>query len=74
MDDREHGGKCEKVVCKIFNKETRNYEGVYSRACHDEFEFESEERARRSNCHGIYADRDAYDIHKYKVTYERIEE
>ncbi len=74
MNDREHGDKCEKVVCKIFDKEAGTYEGVYSRACHDEFEFTSEEDARSSNCHDIYEDKERYDIHKYKVTYERIEE
>ena len=72
VDNREHGDKCQKIVFKIFNKEHGNYEGVYSRAYHDEYEFTSEEDARTSNCHEIYQDKAHYDIHKYKVTYERI--
>ncbi len=72
MDDNKHGDKCSKIIYKIHNKEDGNYEGVYSRACHDEFEFDSEESARSSNCHDIYEDKELYDIHKYKVTYEKI--
>lgn len=64
----------EKEVYKIIDKSTGEAQGVYSRSYGDEFEFDSAERARTSNCHGIYEDKEKYKISKYKVTYTLIED
>ena len=64
----------DKDVFVIHNRETGEAQGVYSRACHDEYEFSSAERARSSNCHGIYKDKTEYRIAKYRVTYELIDD
>jgi hypothetical protein len=42
-------------------------EGAYSRAYSTQYDFESPEEARHSNCHGVYEDEDLYDIIKYEV-------
>ena len=64
----------EKEVYRILNNETGKHEGVYSRSYHDEYDFNSVESARNSNCHGIYQNKDKYKIQKYKVTYTLIED
>lgn len=61
-------------VYRIISKDTNKPEGVYSRAYHDEYDFESIESARNANCHGIYKDKNKYRIAKYKVTYELIKD
>ena len=61
------------IVYRIIDRATQEAQGVYSRACCDEYDFGSVEQARRSNCHDIYEDRDLYAIAKYRVTYELIE-
>ncbi len=48
--------------------------GSYSRACCDEYDFDSPDQARSANCHGMFEDRTKYKIAKYRVTYTLIEE
>lgn len=63
-----------KVIYQIINHESGEIEGAYSRAYHTEYEFNSIDSARHSNCHGEYKDRVKYKIKKYKVTYELIDD
>ena len=63
-----------KTVFRIIDRETGRHQGVYSRACHDDYDFDTAERARTSNCHGIYKEEAKYKIAKYRVTYELIED
>lgn len=57
---------------KIFDNKDR-LQGAYSRSYHTEYEFDSIDEARNSNCHGEYKDKVKYKINKYKVTYELID-
>lgn len=59
-----------KSVYKIWNKKENKYSGSYSRACHDEYDFSSEESALNANCHGIFKDTDTYEIHRVEVIEE----
>lgn len=61
------------TVFRIVDKATGNFVGSYSRACCDEFDFSSASEARSANVHGVFEDREKYQIDKYKVTYELIE-
>ena len=61
------------TVYRIINRETGDPEGVYSRACCDEYDFDSVEEARNSNCHGTYQDKKRYAIAQYRVVYELID-
>ena len=61
------------IVYRIIDRETGEAQGVYSRACHDEYDFRSASNARNSNCHDIYKDKSHYAIAKYKVTYTLID-
>lgn len=61
------------IVYRIIDKETGEAVGSYSRAYCDEFDFSSESEARHANVHGVFEDKEKYDIAKYKVTYELIE-
>jgi hypothetical protein len=61
-------------VYRIIDRKTEKAQGVYSRACHDEYDFSCPETARNANCHGTYQDREKYKINKYRVIYELIEE
>ena len=63
-----------KTVFRIIDRKTEEHQGVYSRAYHDEYDFNSAEEARNSNCHGIYQDKGKYKISKYRVVYELIED
>lgn len=65
--------KAPETVFRIIDRQTGKAQGVYSRACHDEFDFRSPESARSSNCHEIYQDKDRYAIAKYRVMYELID-
>ena len=58
------------IVYRIIDRETGDPVGSYSRACHDEYDFASAERARGANCHGTFKDKEKYRIAKYRVTYE----
>jgi hypothetical protein len=61
------------LVYRIIEKSSGEAVGSYSRACCDEYDFNSESEAREANCHGIYKDKNKYKIAKYKVTYELID-
>lgn len=61
-------------VFRIIDRKTGKAQGVYSRACHDEYDFRSVESARGANCHGTYENKEYYKINKYRVVYELIEE
>jgi hypothetical protein len=61
-------------VYRIISNNNNKPQGVYSRAYHDEYDFESISEARDSNFNGIYKDKNKYRIAKYKVTYELIDD
>lgn len=62
------------IVFRIIDRESGDAVGSYSRACCDEYDFESVSQARVSNCHGVFKDKKTYKIAKYRVTYELIED
>lgn len=62
------------TVFRIIDRTTGEPMGSYSRACCDEYDFDSAEAARGANVHGIFQDREKYRVAKYRVTYELIEE
>ncbi len=62
------------IVYQIIDRKSGYTQGSYSRACCDEFDFESVSHARHANVHGIYEDKHKYKIAKYKVIYELIED
>jgi hypothetical protein len=62
----------DKTVYKIWDKQLGQFASAYSRAYHDEWEWETEERALNSNCHDIFKDASRYEIVKYKVKYEEV--
>lgn len=62
------------IVYRIIDRDTGEAQGSYSRACCDEYDFESAKEARTCNCHGIFENEDKYKIAKYRVTYELIED
>lgn len=61
-------------VYRIVERETGETQGSYSRAYCDEFDFESAEKARNANFHGMFKDREKYRIDKYRVTYTLLKE
>jgi hypothetical protein len=62
------------IVFRIIDKQTGDAVGSYSRAYCDEYDFKSPNEARNANCHGMFKDKEAYKIAKYRVTYELIED
>lgn len=62
------------VVYRIIRNSTGESQGSYSRACCNEYDFESVNEARNANCHDMFKDKEKYSIAKYKVTYELLEE
>lgn len=62
------------IVFRIIDSETGEPQGSYSRAYCDEYDFTSPDQARNANVHGIFQDKQKYQIAKYRVTYELIEE
>ena len=62
------------TVFRIIDKSNGNPVGSYSRAYHDEYDFNSVSEARNSNCHGMFENKEKYKIAKYKVTYTLIED
>ena len=60
------------IVYRIIDRSTDEAVGSYSRACRDEYDFESPMKARTANCHGMFADDSKYKIAAYRVTYELI--
>ena len=63
-----------KIVFRIIERASGKVEGSYSRAYCEEYDFSSAEQARSANCHDIYQDRKKYQIAKYRVTYELLED
>ena len=64
----------ERIVYKIIDKKTGNFTGSYTRGNYDKFEWDTEYAARNANFHGMFKDESKYDVKKYRVTYELIEE
>ena len=62
------------VVFRIIDRQSGEAVGSYSRAYCDEFDFNSAEQARSSNCYGMFEDRSKFKIAKYRVTYELIDD
>ena len=62
------------TIFRIIDKDSEEAVGSYSRACCDEFDFDSVSEARNANCHGVYKNKEKYKIAKYKVTYTLIED
>lgn len=62
------------IVYRIIDRGTGTPEGVYSRACCEEYDFHSPGEARASNFSGEYKDKKKYKISKYRVTYELIDD
>jgi len=60
------------IVYRIIDRSTDEAVGSYSRACRDEYDFESPTEARSANCHGMFTDNSKFKIAAYKVTYELI--
>ncbi len=60
------------TVFRIIDKETNEAVGSYSRACHDEYDFNSVSEARNANCHGMFENKEKFKIAQYRVTYELI--
>lgn len=55
-------------IYRIVHRETDEEVGVYMPpTARDEYNFSSISAARHSNCHGIYKDKVAYKIRKYKL-------
>lgn len=63
-----------RTVYRIFNVATGDFEGVYSRAYHTEFDFPDPQSARTANCHNIHADKQKYKIAAFRVTYTLIDD
>ena len=64
----------DKEVYRIVDRETGEEQGAYCRDYRTEYDFDSAERARSSNVHDIYQNKEKYRIAKYRVTYELIDE
>ena len=64
----------DKIVYRIIDRRDNKPQYVYSRAYHDEVDFDAASSARNANVHGIYKDKDRYKISKYRVIYELIED
>lgn len=61
------------IVYRIIDRKTGKAVGSYSRACCDEYDFESIEWARSANVHGMFEDKGKYAIAKYRVVYELLD-
>jgi len=61
------------TVYRIIDRDTGKPVGSYSRACSDEYDFSSVEGARHANFHGMFKDKQKYDIAKYRVIYELVD-
>lgn len=61
------------TVFRIIDRKTGKAVGSYSRACCDEYDFESVEQARSANFYGMFKDKKKYAIAKYRVTYKLLD-
>lgn len=57
------------TVFRIIDRETKEHVGSYSRACCNEYDFESVDQARHANVHGMFENKSKYAIAEYRVTY-----
>jgi len=62
------------IIYRIINNKTGEAAGSYSRAYCDEYDFNSVGDARSANCHDVFQDKVKYNIVKYKVTYELVDD
>lgn len=62
----------DKIVYKIWDKKEGRFATSYSRAYHDEVEWDSKDSALNANCHGIFKDSSRYKIVKYQVEYKEL--
>jgi len=62
------------IVYRIINRENGFLVGSYSRACCDEYDFNSISEARHANCHGMFEDEKKYKISKYEVIYKLVDD
>lgn len=62
------------TIFRLIDKKSGEAVGSYSRACCDEFDFNSPEEARNANVHGMFKNENKYKVAKYRVTYELIED
>ena len=60
-------------VFRIIHRGTGTAQGSYSRACCDEYDFDSASQARSANCHGRFQNHEVYSIAEYEVTYKLID-
>ena len=58
------------IVYRIISRESGYAQGSYSRACCDEFDFNSIGEARNSNVYGMYDNSDKYKISKNEGLYK----
>jgi hypothetical protein len=63
-----------KYVYRIFNRETGELVGSYSRAYRDEYDFTSVEQARSANCHDLFKNESHHRIAKIEVTETIVDE
>lgn len=61
------------IVHRIIDRASGVAVGSYSRAYCDEYDFRSVEEARSANVHGLFQDKAAYAIARYRVVYELID-
>ena len=64
----------DKTVFRLIDNHTGDFVGAYERSYNTVFDFDSLEAARTSNCHGIFEDKKAYSVNKYRVIYQLLEE
>jgi hypothetical protein len=72
-ETRKPKDKKARTVYRIIDRGTGEAVGSYSRAYHDEYDFESVDSARNANCHGMFQDKEKYAIATYRVVYELID-
>lgn len=46
--------------------------GSYCRGCHEDFIFPSTEEAENANCHGLFKDKEQYEIREVEVSVEKV--
>jgi hypothetical protein len=61
------------IVHRIIYRATGEVVGSYSRAYCEEYDFRSVEEARNANVHGLFQDKAAYAIARYRVVYELVD-
>ncbi len=59
----------DKVVYTIHDRVTDKQQVAYSRAYHDDYEWNHPDYARNSMCDGYYEDRERFVVKKWLVTY-----